>query len=66
MPIDKNSIHETQLVQREFDGCWERIVKVMDTENSYSFVDERGMNMTLTPTKWVTVAVYPFIMEEVA
>lgn len=56
---------ETQLVQREFDGRWERIIKVEDIENAYEYVDEAGVQVTLTPTKWLTAAVYDFIMEEV-
>jgi hypothetical protein len=59
-------ILEEQLVQREFDGNWERIAKVMDYENAYSFRNEVGVEVTMIPEKWLTVAVYPFIMEEVA
>jgi hypothetical protein len=57
------NILEEQLVQREFDGCWERIVKVLDHENAYTYKDEVGVSVTFTPMKWLTVAVYPFIME---
>lgn len=59
-------ILEEQLVQREFDGNWERVVKVMDHENAYTYRNEVGNEVTLIPEKWLTVAVYPFIMEEVA
>lgn len=59
-------ILEEQLVQREFDGAWERIVKIMDHENAYTYKNEAGVQVTLIPEKWLTVAVYPFIMEEVS
>jgi hypothetical protein len=56
-------ILETQLVQRAHDGYWERIGKIEDVENSYEYRDEAGVRVTLTPIKWITLAVYPFIME---
>lgn len=56
-------ILESQLVQREYDGAWERIIKVEDIENSYEYVDEAGVKVKYTPTKWITAGVYPFIME---
>ena len=62
--MNLNDILETQLVQREFDGCWERIVKIIDHENAYTYQNETGQRVTLTPTKWLTVAVYPFLMVE--
>ena len=49
--------------QRAFDGKWERIVKIMDLDNSYSFVNENGNRTTLIPEKWVTVGVYDYMME---
>ena len=58
-------ILETQLIQRAHDGCWEKVVKIMDKENAYTYQNESGAKVTLIPEKWVTVAVYPFIMEEV-
>ena len=57
-----NDILETQFVQRAYDGYWEKIVKVMDHENAYTFKNESGILTTLTPEKWLTVAVYPFMM----
>lgn len=63
--LNVNDILETQLVQRAHDGYWEKIVKIIDHENSYTFKNELGIQTTLTPVKWLTVAVYPFIMEEV-
>lgn len=57
---------ETQLVQRSFDGYWERIGRILDEENAYTYTSETGQKMTYVPERWVTLAVYPFIMEEVA
>lgn len=59
-------ILETQLVQRDFDKRWERIVKVMDHENAYEYQNEVGVRVKLIPEKWMTVAVYDFILEEVS
>ena len=55
---------EVQIVQRDFDKRWERIVKVHDYENSYQYRDENGMRQTLVPTKWVTTHVFDFILED--
>jgi hypothetical protein len=59
------NILETAFKQRAFDGKWERIVKIMDLDNSYSFVNENGNSTTLIPEKWVTVGVYDYLMEVV-
>lgn len=56
-------ILEEQLVQRAYDGVWERIAKVEDPDNSYRYKDEAGVETVLTPTKWITIATYPFVME---
>lgn len=55
-------ILERQLVQREFDGKWESIVKVEDHENSYTYYNENGVSSVLTPTKWITEKVYDFLI----
>lgn len=65
MIMRNTDILETQWIQRSFDGCWEKVVKVMDRENAYSFRNESGVGVTLIPEKWMTVAVVPFLMEEV-
>jgi hypothetical protein len=59
------NILETQIVQREYDGRWERIVKIMDKENSYTYTNESGISVTLIPEKWITTHVFDFLMEEV-
>ena len=60
---EKNmQVLETAFKQRAFDGKWERIVKIMDLDNSYSFVGENGSRMTHIPEKWVTVGVYDYLL----
>jgi hypothetical protein len=59
----KVDILAEEFKQRAFDGKWERIVKIMDLDNSYSFVGENGSRMTHIPEKWVTVGVYDYLME---
>jgi len=59
----KMNVLETAFKQRAFDDKWERIVKIMDLDNSYSFMGENGSRMTHIPEKWVTVGVYDYLME---
>jgi len=56
-------ILETEIVQREWDKRWEQIAKIMDYENSYTYLNEYGIKMTLIPEKWITIAVYDYLME---
>jgi hypothetical protein len=48
--------------QREYDGKWEMIAKVMDHENAYTYKTESGNSVTLTPERWITVGVYDYLM----
>lgn len=57
------NILETQIVQREWDKRWEKIAKIMDFENSYTYLNESGVSVTLIPEKWITLAVYDYLME---
>lgn len=57
------NILETQFKQRQFDGKWEKIVKVMDYDNKYVYKTESGNRMTYVPEKWMTVGVYDCMME---
>lgn len=59
----KMQILEEDFKQRAFDGKWERIGKIKDFDNSYSFVNENGQSMTHIPTKWITLGVYDYLME---
>jgi hypothetical protein len=57
------NILETQFKQRDFDGKWERIAKIVDYDNRYTYTTDSGSKVTLIPEKWVTVGVYDFLME---
>ena len=57
------NILETQFKQRTFDGKWERIAKIVDYENEYSYETETSSRVTLIPEKWVTIGVYDYLME---
>lgn len=57
------TVLEEQFKQRAFDGKWERIVRIMDTDNIYSYTNETGSRVTLIPEKWVTVGVYDYLLE---
>ncbi len=57
------NVLETQFKQRAFDGKWERIAKIIDYENKYTYSTESGSRVTLIPEKWVTVGVYDYMME---
>jgi hypothetical protein len=60
--MQTSDILEIQFVQRAYDGKWEKVVKVMDHENAYTYKEESGVLTTLTPEKWLTVAVYDAMM----
>lgn len=57
------NILETQFKQREFDGKWERIAKIVDYDNKYSYETESSSRVTLIPEKWVTIGVYDYMLE---
>jgi hypothetical protein len=57
------NILETAFKQRDFDGKWEKLAKVMDYENKYVYKSETGSNLTYIPTKWVTVGVFDYLVE---
>jgi hypothetical protein len=57
------NILETQFVQRDYDGKWEKLAKVMDYDNKYVYKSESGSNLTYIPTKWMTVGVYDMLAE---
>ena len=59
----KMKITAEEFKQRAFDGKWERIVKIIDEDNAYSFTNEYGNKAALIPEKWVTVGVYDYLME---
>ena len=60
-----NNVLETQIVQRAWDKRWEKLIKIVDYENSYTYRNENGASMTLVPEKWICVDVFDFIIQEV-
>lgn len=58
-------ILDTKIVQRAYDGRWEKIAKILDHENSYSYREDTGKTTYSVPSKWITITVFDFIMEEV-
>lgn len=57
------NILETAWKQRDYDGKWEKLAKVMDYENKYVYKSESGGNLTYIPTKWTTVGVFDLLAE---
>ena len=57
------NILETAFKQRNYDGKWEKLAKVMDYDNKYVYKSESGSNLTYIPTKWMTVGVFDFVGE---
>ena len=56
-------ILETQFKQRAYDGKWERIARIVDFDNKYTYSTESGSKVTLIPEKWVTLGVYDYMLE---
>lgn len=56
-------ILETQFKQRAFDGKWERLGKIVDFDNKYTYQTESGSKVTLIPERWVTLGVYDYLVE---
>lgn len=57
------NILEIQFKQREYDGKWERIGKIVDYDNKYTYSTESGSKVTLIPEKWITLSVYDYMLE---
>jgi hypothetical protein len=57
------NILETAWKQRDYDGKWEKLAKVMDYDNKYVYKSESGSNLTYIPTKWMTVGVFDLMAE---
>jgi hypothetical protein len=57
------NILETQWKQREYDGKWEKLAKIMDYDNKYVYKTESGSRITYTPEKWTTVGVFDYVGE---
>ena len=57
------NILETDFKQRALDGKWERIAKIVDYDNRYTYTTDSGSKVTLIPEKWITLGVYDLMME---
>jgi hypothetical protein len=57
------NVLEVQFKQRAYDGKWERIAKIVDYDNKYTYSTESGSRVSLIPEKWVTLGVYDYLME---
>lgn len=57
------TVLETQFKQRAFDGKWERLGKIVDFDNKYTYQTESGSKVTLIPERWVTLGVYDYLVE---
>jgi hypothetical protein len=63
MNLTEMVVLETDFIQRAYDNKWEKVVKIMDTENGYTYRNENGVSVTLIPEKWVTVDVIDYMAE---
>lgn len=58
------TVLETAWKQRAYDGKWERIAKIADHENAYSYPNEAGNKVYVVPEKWITIGVYDWLFDE--
>lgn len=56
------NILETEYKQRAFDGKWQKLIKIVDIENPYSYMDGKS-KITLFSTKWLVANVYDYEIE---
>jgi hypothetical protein len=61
--LSEMTILETQIIQRDWDKRWEKVVKIMDYDHSYTYRNEAGVSVTLIPEKWIVVDVFDALME---
>lgn len=57
------NVLETQFKQRAYDGKWERIAKVIDYDQKYTYMTDSGQKISLIPEKWITIGVYDYMLE---
>lgn len=57
------SVLETQFRQRAYDGKWERLGKIIDYDNKYTYQTSSGSSVALIPEKWIVLGVYGLMME---
>jgi hypothetical protein len=56
-------MNEVEFKQREYDGKWEMIQKVLDHDNTYYITSESGNRVAMVPEKWITTGVYDYLIE---
>lgn len=56
-------IYQKEIRKRPFDGKWQLLGKIDDTENTYTYVDENQKKVTMIPTKWVVTDVFDFLVD---
>jgi len=56
-------IVEIEYKQRAYDDKWQVLGKIIDHENSYTYLTETKQRVTYTPEKWITLAVYDLELE---
>jgi len=57
------NVLETVFQQREFDGKIEKICRIKDYDNSYSYTTDTGYKVNYIPERWVTAGVYDMEMQ---
>jgi hypothetical protein len=55
--VSEMFILATEYRQRAFDGKWEKLIKISDLDNSYSYTNENGNRAVQVPDKWLCVDV---------
>lgn len=57
------NVMDVEYKQRAYDGKWELLAQIMDTDNQYTYETDSGGTVFLIPTRWLTLAVYDLQME---
>jgi hypothetical protein len=66
MMMKLTDVLEVTFKQRAYDGKWERLIRIIDYDNTYSYKNEQGIQSSITPTKWVTSDVYDLELDIIA
>lgn len=51
---------KTEYKQRKYDMKWQKLIKIADLENRYSYKDASGNINNITPTKWICAGVFDY------
>lgn len=52
------NIIESVMQQRAYDGKWQKLSKIKDYDNSYTYTTDTGYKVTYVPEKWITTGIY--------